>query len=370
MQMKPPIVLHVIPGLGTGGAEHMLANLVAAPRAQPISQVVVNLMNGGELSATIRSTGIPVHDLGANSTMDAPIAVVRLAKLIAEYKPVAVQSWLYYADLASLWALKLSGRRAMTRLYWGVRSSDMEQRQYRWALAWTINTCVRQSGQPDAVVANSFVGRDVHRRLGYAPKAFPVIPNGVDTVRFRPDAPSRDRIRQRLGIPADMPVAIHVARVDPMKDHASFVAIAAAIPNVQFIMVGAGTENIAAPPNTLALGMRRDVPELLAASDFAISTSAFGEGFSNVIAQAMACGLPVAATDIGDARRIIGDGGTIVPARNVPAMVAAIRDILEQPPAEKQRRAAYARQRMTDLYSLESAVAAYDALHLHGEFEI
>ena len=91
--------------------------------------------------------------------------------------PAAIQSWLYYADLISLWALEISGRRATTRLYWGVRCSDMDQSKYQRGLRWAIAACVSRSARPDAVVANSFAGRDAHLRLGYAPRAFPVRPD-------------------------------------------------------------------------------------------------------------------------------------------------------------------------------------------------
>ena len=200
----------------------------------------------------------------------------------------------------------------------------MKRRHYRRALGWTINACVKRSARPDAVVANSFAGRDVHRALGFAPRAFPVIPNGIDTHRFRPDAFARARIRAQLALPDGKMVVIHVARVDPMKDHVSLTAVATALPDVQFIMAGSGTEQIAAPPNLKALGHRQDIADLHAAADLLLSTSIFGEGFPNAVAEAMACGVPVVATDVGDLRRIVGNTGVIVSPRDVSAMVAAI----------------------------------------------
>lgn len=361
-----PTVMHVIPALQPGGAEHMLTALVTARREYAISQTVVSMMSGNALAKTIREAGVPVYELGARTFLDAPVALLKLIRLIKRDRPIAIQSWLYYADLVSLLALKLSGRRSSTRLYWGIRSSDMDQSQYRHALGWTIGACARLSGQPDAVVANSFAGRDVHRRLGYAPRAFPVILNGVDIQRFRPDPAARMKIRKQLGIAQDKPVVIHVARVDPMKDHQSLIAVASAMPDIQFVMVGAGTQNIKAASNVIALGTRNDIPDLLAAADLAISTSVFGEGFSNVIAEAMACGLCVVATDVGDARRIVDETGTIVRPGDVAAMISALQDMLQQPGPARQQRSAAARKRIEDHYSLDSAVAAFDALHLHG----
>src|SRR5687768_3739532 len=134
--MPPLTVLHVIPTLKTGGAEHMLASLVTAKRKQEISQAVVELTPGGEVGAKTRAAAMPV-------------ALVRLIRLIRRLKPSAIQSWLYYADLLSLWALDLSGRRALTRLYWGVRCSDIEPTSYRLALRRAMAAAAARAGRPD-----------------------------------------------------------------------------------------------------------------------------------------------------------------------------------------------------------------------------
>jgi glycosyltransferase involved in cell wall biosynthesis len=243
----------------------------------------------------------------------------------------------------------------------------MDQRQYSWALRWTIAACARRAARPDAVVANSFAGRDVHRELGYAPRAFPVIPNGIDTGQFQPNPTARTRIRKELGVADGQTLVIHVARVDAMKDHDSLIAVARALPKMSFLAVGDGTQELAGPPNFRGIGKRRNVSALYAAADQLLSTSAFGEGFSNVIAEAMSSGLPVVATDVGDARRIIGDAGDVVPPRRPDAMIAAVARIAAEPALQREARALAGRQRIETNFSLARAVSAFDALHLHGE---
>lgn len=361
--MAAPTILHVIPSLSTGGAERMLAALVSAKRRErPVNSEVAVLRGGGDLEPLVRAAGVAVHDLGMAHWAQFPTALLRLIALIRRTKPVAIQSWLYYADLLSLWAVEGSGRRAATQLYWGVRCSDMDQSQYRRSLRMTIAACARRSSRPDAVVANSFAGREAHLRLGYTPRTFPIIANGIDTDRFRPDATMRANVRSELGVDAAAVVAIHVARVDPMKDHGSLIKVAAELPSIHFVAIGRGTENLAGPPNFAALGQRNDLPPLYAASDFAISTSAFGEGFPNVIGEAMAAGLPVIATDVGDSRRIIGDTGSIVPPKDIAAMVTAIQGFVSV--AGRHRLGVRSRERIEANFSLERAVAAFDRLHL------
>jgi glycosyltransferase involved in cell wall biosynthesis len=366
MSRHSPSVLHVIPGLRVGGAENMLAALVTAKRDNPFQQAVVNLLSGGVMAEPIRNAGIPIHDIGIVHPTAFWLAVLRLARLIRDLRPTAIQSWLYYGDFISYWALRLSGRRSSTRLYWGIRCSDMYQSS-SWPLRLTIRACAHWSAAPDAVVANSYAGRDLHRKLGYRPRVFLVIPNGFDVERFHPDPAGRAKIRAELGIADAAPVVIHTGRVDPMKDHTSLMEVAARLPKLKFVFVGPGTRDLSAPPNVMTLGLRRDMPSLYAAADFAISTSV-SEGFPNFIAEAMACGVPVVATDVGDSRLIVGDTGTIVPARDVTAMAAALSELSMEPIAQHQRRCIMARESIERNFSLDKAVAAFDALHLHGDF--
>jgi glycosyltransferase involved in cell wall biosynthesis len=370
MQKDLATVLHVIPSLRTGGSENQLAALVTARRKQPLSQIVVSLLSGPEgdspLTKTIRAAGIPVHQLGGRSPLDLPKILFRLRGLIRRVRPTAIQGWLYYGDIASLWALEMSAHRATTPLYWGIRCSNMNQSYYRLAQGWTIKACAKCSKRPDAVVANSYAGRDAHRALGYSPRAFPVIPNGIDTQRFRPNTSARVSMRMQLGLSEDKLMVIHVGRVDPMKDHTSLVAVAAALPNIHFVAVGSDTNKMAVPPNITTLGIRHDMPNLYPAADLILSTSIFGEGFSNVVAEAMACGVPVVSTDVGDSRRIIGNTGVIVSPRDVAGMFSAIGRIFAEPKTKYTERANAARKRIGDRYSLERMVSTFDALHIHG----
>jgi glycosyltransferase involved in cell wall biosynthesis len=369
VQIPSGPVMHVIPGLQVGGAERTLAALVTAFREQPVPQVVVDLMggtnSGAALADAIRIAGVPVYQLGGQRLSDLPFVLTRLALLIRRLRPVAIQGWLYYADLTALWALELSGRRKMTRLYWGIRSSDMDHNQYRRALAWTIEQCAKRSARPDAVVANSVAGRLMHQTMGYRPRSFPLIPNGIDTQRFRPDPVARSRIRASIGIADDKPLILHVARVDPMKGHNSLIEVAKALPDVAFVLAGLGTERVEAPSNVTAIGVQNDMPSLYAAADLLLSTSTFGEGFQNVVAEAMACCVPVVATDVGDAQRIIGDTGAIVRPGDVTAMLSATQEILRGSRARNPWTNA-ARIRIVEHFSLDRMVQRFDALHFQN----
>ncbi len=359
----PIRVMHVITGLHTGGAETMLAHLLTNdPRASD-DALVVSLLPGGEIAKRLRAAGIRVIDLGMSRGRFSLRGLLRLAWRIRRTRPRIVQSWLYHADLMALLGLWLSGRRRATRLVWGIRCSDMDTTRYGRSLRLVIRLCSRLSSRPDAVCANSEAGRTHHLALGYNPDRFPVIANGVDVTRFKPDAMQRDAVRTALGIDAETALVGHVARVDPMKDHATFLAALARVPEIEALLVGAGTEHLPTRPGVRHLGRRTDVPRLLAACDLFVSSSAFGEGFSNAIAEAMASGLPVVATDVGDARMIVGETGLIVPPGDAEALVKAICRLLSESKTERESRGAAARARIETEFSIARCRQAFDDLY-------
>lgn len=356
-------VMHVITGLDSGGAEMQLAQLLIAMRARDADHRVVALMPGGAVRAHLEARGIEVRDLGMARRRPTPGGLGRLIRYIRAEHPRIIQSWLYHADLAALAALRLSGRRRATRLIWGLRCSDLDLAHYGLGLRFAVRLGARLSRQPDAIVVNSAAGRAAHEAIGYRPRRFVLIENGIDIARFRPNAEARLRVRAALDIEPDAPLIVHVARVDPMKDHATLFAALDLLPGVRALLVGAGTESLPTHPAVRALGRRTDVPELLAAGDLIVLPSAFGEGFSNAIAEGMACGLPAVATEVGDARRIVGETGLIVPPRDPKALATAIRRLLDEPAEARAARGQAARRRIVEAFSLDRLIGAYEALY-------
>jgi glycosyltransferase involved in cell wall biosynthesis len=355
-------VLHVITGLQTGGAERMLANLCIASRKAGNSPVVVALCPGGSQYERLREAGVSVFSLGMKKGVPSISGLVRLAQLLRRECPDVVQSWMYHADLYSLLALWLSGRRRDTRLYWGVRCSDMDLRRYGLVLRLTVRLCAWLSRSVDGIVVNSQAGARIHRRLGYPARRMTVIDNGFDTESFRPDASHRQAMRRSLGLSDDAFVVGCVARLDEMKDFPTLGAALDLLDDVTCITVGKDTEAVTVARGMIALGERSDVPRLLNGFDLLISASAFGEGFSNAIGEAMATGIPVVATDVGDARRILGDAGRIVPPRNPRALAQAVAEMRDNV-GMRQAMGRAARHRIEQHFSLRHSLAAFEALY-------
>ena len=111
------------------------------------------------------------------------------------------------------------------------------------------------------------------------------------------------------------------------------------------------------------LGLRQDVCRLYAALDIATLSSAFGEGFPNVLAEAMACGVPCVATNVGDSASIIGGTGLIVPPRDPTALAAAWETLWREGHAGRAKRGTAARRRIEERYALATMIAAYRGLY-------
>jgi glycosyltransferase involved in cell wall biosynthesis len=365
-------ILHVITGLRRAGAETMLVKLVGALARQGFENRVVCLIERGPLAAELEGGGTPVTSLGMRSGF-ALGAVLHLVAAIRRFQPEIIQTWLYHADLAGLVATMLSGYRK--RLIWNIRCSDMDfDAEASAATGRVVRLLARLSALPAGVIVNSHSGRLHHERLGYRPRWWIEIPNGFEIDRWDPDPDAAPRLRAELALPADALIVGMCARVAPMKDHASFFAAIAQLrarsPRLHAVLAGRGTESLGAMVGEFGLdacvsllGERNDLPALVPGFDVFCLSSAFGEGFANVLGEAMACGVPCVATDVGDAAEIIGDTGLIVPPRRPDALAAALGYFAEMSAERRGEFGARARARLEERYSLSQVARRYVAVY-------
>ena len=368
----PRRIVHVITGLGAGGAERQLAALATRSDPARIRHVIVSLLDEGVWGARLREAGVELHTLGLRRKWMAPLALARLARLARAGRADIVQTWLYHADLLGLVAGALTGRPVI----WTLRGSHLRLDIYGLETRLLVRLLTGLSGCPRAIVANAEAGESWHRAIGYHARRWEVISNGIDTDAFRPDPAARASVRQELGLPADALLIGNMSRHDPMKDHPTlFAAFRNLAGRAWLLLAGDGTgphnpvlaRQIAAagidPVRVQRLGRRADVPRLLAALDVAALSSAFGEGFPNVVAEGMACGIPTVATDIGDAGRIVGDCGVVTPVADAPALAAGINRLLDLEAAAKTDLARRSRARIVQQFSIPAMVAAYTRLY-------
>jgi glycosyltransferase involved in cell wall biosynthesis len=168
------------------------------------------------------------------------------------------------------------------------------------------------------------------------------LPNGVDIDVYRPaSGEERRRLRERLGLPGDRFVGTFVGRLHPVKDVDTLLAAAALVPELTLVVVGDGPERgrlereagrLGIESRVSFRGLSSEVADVLRASD-AFLLSSHGEGMSNALLEAMACGLPcLASRSVGGAGELLGAGrGVLLPGGDVEAWVAAIARLAGDP---------------------------------------
>ena len=368
-------ILHIINGFDIGGAERSLANLMGAGLSGDVGHGVVSLQDQGEYGNEIEQAEVPLWTLGVRRGSLSPTALTKLRAIVAAQRPKLLQGWMYHSNLAAALTRSLTSPKPL--LAWNIRQTLDNLQQEKPLTRLVIRGHRPFAARVDAIVYNCALAQSQHEALGLRGKHNVVIGNGVDAQRFQPSIPYRTAMRQELGIPAAAPVICHAARYHPMKDHAGWLAAATQVASsdreVHFVLAGPGVDRDNADLVRQAaaigehrvhlLGPRNDMPRLLAGADVYCSSSAWGEGFPNVIVEAMACGVPCVATNVGASAEIIGDTGQVVAANAPEALATALIAHLQQSPEQRQRLGAAARQRVLAEYSIESAVTAYRALY-------
>jgi glycosyltransferase involved in cell wall biosynthesis len=362
-------VLFLIRALQRGGAERQLVELVRHLDHARFSVTVVTYYAGGELANELR--GLPnVQLLSADksSRWDVVGFALRLWRIARNVRPRVVHGYMPGANELGL----LLGRLLGARVIWGVRASGLDLRRYDGATWLLYRTGCWLASRADALIANSEAGRRFYVDRGYPTSRFLVIPNGIDTELYRFSDSERRRLRAQWQIGEGECLVGIVARIDPMKDHETFVRAAAALaatrPAVRFAVVGENGDGGLARLQQLArqlgvmqrivwAGPRSDMSAVYSALDILTSSSAFGEGFSNSLAEAMACERVCVATDVGDARTVVGSSGEIIPPAQPAALVSAWSRLLDRGPAWRAARGSEARRYIIDNFSVAALAA-------------
>ena len=367
----PLHVVHVISGLGQGGAETVLHRLVTAP-GQDNRHTVISMTDGGVFGERLRSEGITVLTLSMPSGRLSLSGLWRLYGLLRTLAPDVVQTWMYHADLIGGIVARLAGIKAVS---WGIRNSGQNLQKgsrIAKASAWL---CTRLSGVvPAVIVSCADDAAERHQQWGYRADRMLVIPNGYDLSRWQPDPAARTRLRTQWGLAEDTPLIGNVGRWNPLKDHANLLGAMAlslkSFPNLRCVLVGyeitdgnaalmALIDRFGLRDKVILLGMREDVPSIMNALDVHVLSSC-AEGFPNVVAEAMAVGVPNVVTDVGDAAKIVAAEGWVARPQDAAALSQAIdQAVAALGTPEMSGRVERGRERVRSLFSLETMVGAY-----------
>jgi glycosyltransferase involved in cell wall biosynthesis len=357
-------VLIILRSFGAGGAERQLLEFLRVADKTRLSITVGCFYRGVWYDEATRIPDIEIVDLRKAGRSDVLPFFVSALRLARRSNPDVIYGYMGGADVVALVLSKAMGRRVV----WGIRNSNMDLSHYGFLSRFLFRMSSYLSNWVDLFIANSEAGVAHYSSHGYPAGRFRVVPNGIDTGRFTRSEEQRRTLRRQLGASPDHRVAGLVGRLDPQKGHRDFLQAAAILTRRdarwKFVCVGGGDASYQDSLTALAasmglaervtwMGHMDNTSGVYSALDVCVLPSTWGEGFSNVVAESMACETPCVVTDVGDNRKIIDQFGKAVPPGDVPKLVEAIEWIIAQ---DLSALGCSARLRIEKEYSVRSMV--------------
>jgi glycosyltransferase involved in cell wall biosynthesis len=370
--MTGPVVL-LTTSLAPGGAETQVALLALSlsRRGWPVS--VVSLLDPDLFHVKQIAPGVQVQSLGMQPGRPDPRALARLAAILRELRPQVLHSHMFHANLmARLMRLVFPQPLIISTLH-SIAESSRHSPGTRWR-DWVYRVT---NPMADATVAVCQAVAERHAAAGAVSHGkLRVIPNGVDTGRFRPDAERRERLRGELGA-GDEFVWLAAGRLMWKKDYPTMLRAAARLGRGILFIAGAGP--LEAELKALAselgvrarfLGPREDVPALMNAADGLVLSSVV-EGLPMTLLEAAASGLPCVTTDAGGARDAVVDGqtGFLSPRGDPEALAAAMQRLMEVPAATLREMGQAARELALARFEMGSVTSQWEELYRAGRLK-
>lgn len=361
-------VIHIITGLGSGGAENMLHKLLKYSDKELYYHEIISLVDEGVMGERIKAEGITIHSLNL-SGKNFLKSLIKARRICKEFD--IVNTWLYHADLFGVITAKILLNK---KLIWNIRHSNLDKEANKGSTLRIIKLNSLLSRFVDCITYNSNSAFETHKKIGFIDKDSQIIPNGFELDKFNFNLYDRIRIRKDLSINEEEKVIITVGRWNIQKDYFTLLRALNELKklNVRFKMIMIGTnldylnndlsdliDQYDLKENVILLGRRVDIPALLSSADIYVSSS-LGESFSNAIGEAMACGLPCVVTDVGDSRDIVGKSGLIVEKQNYMILSKALMELLRTNDLTNYKISA--RNRVEAKYSIKNVVKEYETI--------
>lgn len=358
----------LITGLGMGGAERQV--LALADQFSAMGHKVLVIFLSGESAISPSRADVKVIGIGMKKTPRSFLfSLIMVKKLLLNFHPDVVHSHMVHANIfARLLRLICKIPRLICTAHSINEGGCLRMLGYRLTDGLAdLSTNVSQ----EAVQAFLASGAAKSGRMI-------AMYNGIDENEFKFSASARYRTRQELGVDDDMPLLLAVGRLIEAKDYPNllhaFARVSVIYPGSRLAIVGVGSLllelqalsfELGVSSRVLFLGLRRDIPALMSASDLFVLSSAW-EGFGLVVAEAMACKRMVVATDCGGVREVMGDTGILVPPRNPSALSEAIELTLKLSETDRDSRGEAARLRVVNNYTLSKVAGRWLELYRGG----
>lgn len=366
-------IVHVISGLGRGGAENALLRLIETQRHSGLfHHEVISLGTRGVYAAVLEADAIPVHVLNIRGLVSLVIGFIRLILILREIKPNLIQTWMVHADfLGGLASFFVPG----SVLIWGVRTTDYRVESFKTRGIRRVCACLSWV-LPHKVVCAAYASLLSCREAGYDDGKLVVVYNGFDVPNLLTHVGAGKNLRKSLGLNEKLVVGC-MGRYNPAKDYENFVKAAGILarryPDCRFLLVGKGVDSNNEVLMTqihstgygdrfLLLGERSDPAVCLDAMDIFVLSSCT-EGFPNVLGEAMAMGTPCVTTDVGDAAVLLGDAGVVVPPKDSVALAEGVAKVLDLTLDKRLELGKKGMERVARHFSIDCMASRFAALY-------
>ena len=361
-------VMFLSTSMGMGGADKQLLSAAQLMHAQGHDVCIVSLTELGPMGLEARSQGIRTESLDMRRGVPDPRGMIRLIRLVRAWKPDVLHSHMVHANLMAR-AVRLFARvpvivSTIHNIYEG---GPLWMAAYRVSNGLVDHMTIISEAAADRFVKERIVPREL----------LTCVPNGVDTERFRQVTPeTRQALRSSIGVD-DRFVWLAVGRFEIAKDYPNmlhaFAQVCQRDSNAVLLLVGHGslqqeTESLAQSlglgDRIRFLGVRSDVPEVMAAADGYVMSSAW-EGMPIALLEAGAAGLPIVATRVGGNHEVVRDGesGFLVPPRDAAALGQAMLRLMEQAPERRRDMGERGREHVRVHYGLGRVVERWQDLY-------
>jgi glycosyltransferase involved in cell wall biosynthesis len=360
-------ILFIIRSLNLGGAERQLVNVAVGLKNRGHQVSVVIFYPGGPLYEELDAANVPVFVLDKKGRWDIFSFYFSLGRVVKSVKPDIIHGYTGVPNMLTLFSKPFH---SPAKVVWGVRASFLDLSKYDWLARVLYKFECFLSRFPDLIISNSQSGAEHAQSNGFPGSKMGVVYNGINIQNFKPDECERLRIRHLFNIAEDAVLVGCVGRMDYMKGHPVFIDAMTQLvvnhDNVYACSIGNGeksyVESLKKKVMNSGLADRffwetaqSNIASYMNAFDLLVSPS-FGEGFPNVIAEAMACGVPCVVTDVGDSAFLVGECGMVVPPHDSVALAQALDEMLRQLSQHQNNFTRCARERIVENFTIDKLV--------------
>jgi glycosyltransferase involved in cell wall biosynthesis len=333
---KPIHILQIVDSLEVGGAENLVFELTRKLTADGF-RVTVCCCESGSLADELTRMGLRVEHLSWHGQID-PLLLLQMVRIIRRDSPQIVHTHLFKSDLHGRLAARLAGVPIVVST---LHNCDRWAKNIIFGFIYGLTTKLADRLIAVAEEVRHFAIRYIH----VSPSRIVTISNAIQIERFESQEAAGAELRREMGISPDIPLFGIVGRLDPQKDHKTFLESAKLIlifePKARFIVVGEGrlrnslenlTMELGIDQSVSFLGMRKDIPTLMAAMDVLVLSSLY-EGLPLTLLEGMAAARPIVSTAVNGVTGIVTDGetGFLVPPANPQKLADACIRLIANP---------------------------------------